>query len=69
MAKFFIVGGGDPPMARFIGLLTLMTLYWFQRRERTKRLWSSSGMKFLSLLYCFSSVVSHGQMNGNISIY
>ena len=44
-------------------------LDWFPRRQQTKILWSTSGMNFLSLLYCFSSVVSPRRMYGNISRY
>ena len=46
-----------------------MMLDWFWRCQQTKSLFSSSGMNFLSLLHFFSSVVSPGQMYGNISRY
>ena len=47
------VGCGDPPLSKFICLVTVMRLGWFQRRQHTKSLWSSYGMNFLSLLVCF----------------
>ena len=62
-------GGGDTPMERFPFLVTTMKLDLFQRCQQTKRFWGSSGMNFLSLLHCFSSVVSPGQIYGNISRY
>ena len=69
VVKSPIVGGDDPPMAVFSCLVTMMMLDWLRRRQQTKRLWISSGMHFLSLLHCFSSVVSLERMYGNISRY
>ena len=69
LVKSPIVGGGDPPIVRFLCLVIMMMLDWFRRRQQTKRLWISSGMHFLSLLHCFSSVVSLERMYGNISKY
>ena len=63
------VGGGNPPIVRFTYLVTVMTLDWYRIRQKTNNLWNSSGVNFLSHLHFFSSVVSPGQMYGNISRY
>ena len=67
VVKYPSVCGGDPPMERFPCLVTVMTLYWLQRRQQKNILWSSSGVNFLSLIYYHLSVVSSGRMYGNIS--
>ena len=53
-------------MESFPCLVNVMDLDWFQGRQQTKSLWSSSGTNFLSLIYYHSSVVSSGRMYGNI---
>ena len=51
-------GYGVSPMTRFPCLVSVMTLYWFRRRQHKIILWSSSEMNVFPLLYFFSSGVS-----------
>ena len=55
-------------MARFPWLVIVVTLGWFQRRQQTNILWSSSGMNCLSLLHYFLPGVSPAWMYGNMYI-